>query len=95
LRATAEVKINQTMGSLGRDLEPAVDVSSLAAALVGAQAGRMQLAVATKMLKMSNDSQAAALQLLQAGQDNAGQLAGAGLGASLGSGRGQNLDITV
>jgi Putative motility protein len=66
-----------------------MDVSSLAAALVGMQAGRMQLEVATKMLKMSNDSQAAVLQLLQAGQDNAGQAANAALGL------GQNLDITV
>jgi len=66
-----------------------MDVASLAAAFVGMQAGRMQLAVATKMLKLSNDSQAAVLQLLQAGQDNAGQAANAALGL------GQNLDITV
>ena len=66
-----------------------MDVSSLAAALVGMQAGNMQVAVATRMLKMSGDNDKAALQLLQAGQNNAGQAANAALGL------GQNLDITV
>jgi hypothetical protein len=66
-----------------------MDVSSLAAAAVGAQAARMQIAVATKMLKMSIDSQASVLQLLQAGQNNSGQLANAAAGV------GQNLDMTV
>jgi hypothetical protein len=66
-----------------------MDVSSLAAAFVGMQAGNMQVAIATKMLKMSGDNDKAALQLLQAGQNNAGQAANAALGL------GQNLDITV
>jgi len=66
-----------------------MDVSSLAAALVSAQAGRAQLAVATKVMKMGIDSGKIALQLLQAGQNNAGQLANAAAGL------GQNLDITV
>jgi hypothetical protein len=66
-----------------------MDVSSLAAAFVGMQAGRVQTEVATRMLKMSNDSQKAALQLLDAGQSNAGQAANAAMGL------GQNLDITV
>lgn len=66
-----------------------MDVSSLAAAMVGAQAGRIQLAVAAKMLKMSTDNQASVLQLLDAGQQNIGQL------ASAASGLGQNLDISV
>ncbi len=66
-----------------------MDVSSLAAAFVGMQAGSLQMAVATKMLKMSNDSQAAALQLLQAGQSNSAQSANAAMGL------GQNLDISV
>jgi Putative motility protein len=66
-----------------------MDVSSLAAAFVGMQAGRLQTEVATRMLKMSNDSQKAALQLLDAGQSNASQAANAAMGL------GQNLDITV
>lgn len=66
-----------------------MDVASLAAAFVGMQAGNMQVAMATRMLKMSNDNDKAALQLLQAGQNNAGQAANAALGL------GQNLDITV
>jgi hypothetical protein len=66
-----------------------MDVSSLAAAMVGAMAGRTQMAVATKMMKMSIDSEASVLQLLQAGQQNAGQLSNAAAGL------GQNLDITA
>ena len=59
-----------------------MDVSSLASAMVAARAGQTQLAVAAKMLKMNLDSQKAVLQLLNAGQQNAGQLvnAVAGLG---------------
>ena len=66
-----------------------MDVASLAAAFVGMQAGNMQVAMATRMLKMSSDNDKVALQLLQAGQNNAGQAANAALGL------GQNLDITV
>ena len=66
-----------------------MDVASLAAAMIGAQAGRTQLAVATRMLKMNIDSEGSVLQLLQAGQQNAGQLANAAAGI------GQNLDITA
>jgi hypothetical protein len=64
-----------------------MDVSSIAAAMIGAQAGRTQMAVATKMLKMSIDSEASVLQLLQPG--NAGQSANAA------SGLGQSVDISV
>jgi hypothetical protein len=49
----------------------------------------MQVAMATRMLKMSSDNDKAALQLLQAGQENAGQAANAAMGL------GQNLDVTV
>jgi hypothetical protein len=66
-----------------------MDVSSLAAAFVGMQAGRTQVEIATRMLKMSNDSEASVLKLLDAGQSSAQQSAGAA------SGLGQNLDITV
>ena len=64
-----------------------MDVSSIAAAMIGARAGHTQTAVATKMLKMSIDSEASVLQLLQAGPGNAGQLAASGLG--------QSVDISV
>ena len=66
-----------------------MDVSSLASAMVSAQAGRLQMAAAAKMLKMSLDNQASVLQLLDAGQQSAGQLANAAAGL------GQNLDISV
>ena len=66
-----------------------MDVSSLASAMVAARAGQTQLAVAAKMLKMNLDCQKAALQLLNAGQQNAGQLANAAAGL------GQNVDISV
>jgi hypothetical protein len=66
-----------------------MDVSSLASAMVAARAGQTQLAVAAKMLRMNLDSQKAALQLLNAGQQNAGQLANAAAGL------GQNVDISV
>ena len=66
-----------------------MDVESLAAAMIGAQLGRTQLAVATRMLKMNIDSEGSVLELLQAGQQNAGQLANAAAGI------GQNLDITA
>ena len=66
-----------------------MDVAAMAAAFVGMQAARTQMEVAAKMLKMSNDSQKSALQLLDAGQSNAQSSANAALGL------GQNLDITV
>jgi hypothetical protein len=75
--------------SIPADLELTMDVASLAAAMIGAQAGRTQMAVATKIMKMSIDSEASVLQLLQAGQQNAGKLADAAAGL------GQNLDITA
>jgi hypothetical protein len=64
-----------------------MDVSSLAAAIAGAQVGRAQLAMAAKMMKMNADNAASIIQVIEAAQQNLGQLAGAGLG--------QNLDISV
>ena len=64
-----------------------MDVSSLAAAMVGAQAGRTQMAMAAKMMKMNADNAASIIQVIEAAQQNLSQLAGTGLG--------QNLDITV
>ena len=66
-----------------------MDVSSLAAAMVSAQMGRLQLAAAAKMLKMNADNAASIVQVIDAAQKNVAQLANAAAGI------GQNLDITV
>jgi hypothetical protein len=66
-----------------------MDVSSLAASMLGAQAARTQMGVAAKMLKMNADSAALIVQFLQAGQENLEKLADAAAGL------GQNLDISV
>jgi hypothetical protein len=66
-----------------------MDVSSLAAAMVGAQAGRLQLAAAAKMMKMNADNAASVVQVIEAAQQNLNQL------SSAASGLGQNLDISV
>jgi hypothetical protein len=66
-----------------------MDVASLAAAMVGAQAGRLQLAAAAKMMKMNADNAASIVQVIEAAQKNISQL------SSAASGLGQNLDISV
>ena len=66
-----------------------MDVSSLAAAMVGAQLGRVQYAAAAKMMKMNADNAASIVQLIEAAQQNLDQL------AQVAAGLGQNLDITV
>ena len=66
-----------------------MDVSSLAAAMVGAQVGRTQLAMAAKMMKMNADSAASIIQVIEAAQQNLDKLADAAAGL------GQNLDISV
>jgi hypothetical protein len=66
-----------------------MDVSSLAAAMVGAQTGRLQLAVAAKMLKMNADNAGAIVQVIEAAQQNLNQLANAAARI------GQNLHISV
>jgi hypothetical protein len=66
-----------------------MDVSSLAAAMAGAQAGRTQMAMAAKMVKMNADSAASIIQVIEAAQQNLTSLADAAAGL------GQNLDITV
>ena len=66
-----------------------MDVSSLAAAMVGAQAGRTQMAVAAKMMKMNADSAKLIVQFLESGQQNLEKLTNAAAGL------GQNLDISV
>ena len=66
-----------------------MDVSSLAAAMVGAQVGRLQLAAAAKMMKMNADNAASIVQVIEAAQQNLIQLTNAAAGL------GQNLDISV
>jgi hypothetical protein len=66
-----------------------MDVSSLAAAMVGAQLGRVQYAAAAKMMKMNADNAASIIQVIEAAQQNLDQL------AQVAAGLGQNLDITV
>jgi len=66
-----------------------MDVSSLAAAMVGAQLGRVQMAAAAKMMKMNADNAASIIQVIEAAQQNLDQLANAAAGL------GQKLDITV
>ena len=63
-----------------------MDVTAVASAMVGAQLGRAQLAMAAKMMKMNADSAASIVQVIEATQQNLGQLA---------DGLGQNIDITV
>lgn len=63
-----------------------MDVTAVASAMVGAQVGRAQLAMAAKMMKMNADNAASIVEMIDAAQQNLSQLA---------AGVGQNLDITV
>lgn len=66
-----------------------MDVASLAGAMVGAQVGRTQMALAAKMMKMNADSAASIIQVIEAAQQNIDKLANAAAGL------GQNVDISV
>jgi hypothetical protein len=66
-----------------------MDVASIAAAFIAAQASQMQMAVAAKMLRMNADSAGNAVKLLEAAQQNMNSL------ANVASGLGGNLDISV
>jgi len=66
-----------------------MDVAKIAAAFIAAQAGRMQTAVAARMLKMNANASADVAQLLDAAQQNFSRL------ANVASGIGGNLDISV
>ena len=66
-----------------------MEVASIAAAFIAAQAGQVQAAVAAKMLKMNADSAANVVKLLDAAQQNFSSL------ANVASGIGTNLDISV
>ena len=66
-----------------------MDIASIAAAFVGAQAAQLQTAVAAKMLRMNADAAADTVKLLEAAQQNFSQL------ANVAGGIGGNLDITA
>ena len=66
-----------------------MDVASIAAAFVAAQAAQLQTAAAAKMLRMNADASADVAKLLEAAQQNFSRL------ANVASGIGGNLDITA
>ena len=66
-----------------------MDVASIAAAFVGAQAAQLQTAVAAKMLRMNAQASADTAKLLEAAQQNFSRL------ANVAGGIGDNLDITA
>jgi hypothetical protein len=66
-----------------------MNVASIAAAFVAAQAAQLQTAAAAKMLRMNADASADVAKLLEAAQQNCNRL------ANVASGIGGNLDITV
>ena len=66
-----------------------MDVASIAAAFIAAQASQVQTAVAAKMLRMNADQAGNAVKLLQAAQANMNSL------ANVAAGLGGNLDISV
>lgn len=66
-----------------------MDTASLAAALVGAQAGSTQSVMAAKMLRMNADAEQAVAAMLEASSQNLSRL------ANVGAGIGGNLDISA
>lgn len=66
-----------------------MDTASLAAALVGAQAGSTQSVMAAKMLRMNADAEQAMAAMLEASSQNLSRL------ANVGDGIGDNLDISA
>jgi hypothetical protein len=63
--------------------------TDLVSALVSAQAGRLQLAVAAQMLRMSADSASSVAELVDAAQQNLDPL------ANVAAGIGANLDVSA
>lgn len=66
-----------------------MDVSALASAFIGAQAARLQLAVAAKMIRMNADAENSVAQLIDAAQNNINRL------ANVAAGVGTTLDISA
>jgi hypothetical protein len=65
-----------------------MDIGSLASALVAARMGQMQLAAAARIAKMQADNSDAVTKLVDAADQNAGQLSAA-------EGLGQVVDISA
>ena len=66
-----------------------MDRASLATAMVDAQMSQVQMAIAAKMVRMSADSAASIVQLIDAAQKNMQSL------ANIAAGVGQNVNITA
>jgi hypothetical protein len=66
-----------------------MDLASLAAAFVGAQMGRVQMAAAAAMMRMNADAAQSAAPLVQAAEQNAANL------ADVAAGIGQNVNVTA
>jgi hypothetical protein len=66
-----------------------MDLASLATAMVDAQMSQVQMAIAAKMMRMSADSAASIVQLIDAAQKNMQSL------ANVAAGVGQNVNITA
>ena len=66
-----------------------MDVASIAAAFIAAQASQVQTAMAAKMLRLNADQAGNAVKLLEAAEQNMKSL------ANVASGVGQNLNISV
>jgi hypothetical protein len=66
-----------------------MDVAALAAALVGARMGQVQMEAAARMMRMNAQSAASIVQVIEAAQQNIDRL------ANVADGIGVNLDISV
>jgi hypothetical protein len=66
-----------------------MDVSSLAAAFVGATTAKVQMAAAASIMKMNANAERSVAQLIDAAQKNLNNL------ANVAAGVGGNLDISV
>jgi len=66
-----------------------MDPTSLITALVGAQTGMVQLAVAARLARMNADQGASVVKLIDAAQQNANAL------ANVAAGIGTNLDVSA
>jgi hypothetical protein len=66
-----------------------VDDAGLAAGLIAARVGQVQLAVAAKMLRMNAESAQSAVKLIDAAQQNVDRL------ANVAAGVGTNVDISA
>ena len=67
----------------------AMDSTSVAAAMAGAQISNVRMGLATSMLRMNADAKGALAQVLEAAQQNGQRLANTAAGV------GQNVDISV